>query len=296
VRLNELSAFVPIDVVRDGEFSSLGLLSYDDPRLLVSFHDESAARELLENQQVSCVITRRDLADAVPPGVGLATAAVPEQAFYAAHEYLLNSTDFYGENFDSEIAAGSSIHETAIVAARNVTIGARVVIEPNAVIMERTVLGDDVVVRAGSIIGAEGFQPKRFGEALVMIPHAGGVRLRDRVEVLSGAVICRSVFGGSTDIGVETKIGVRVSISHHVRIGRRCRIGAAATILGSVVIEDDVWVGPGATISNLVHVGAGAAVTLGAIVVRNVRPGERVSGNFAIDHDAFLAEYRRRLG
>jgi UDP-3-O-[3-hydroxymyristoyl] glucosamine N-acyltransferase len=98
-----------------------------------------------------------------------------------------------------------------------------------------------------------------------------------------------------TEIGADTKISTGCSISHHVRIGLRCRIGASATILGSVVIDNDVWVGPSATISNLVRVGAGASISLGAVVVRNVRPAERVTGNFAIDHDAFLAEYRRRF-
>jgi UDP-3-O-[3-hydroxymyristoyl] glucosamine N-acyltransferase len=295
MRLSELASAVPIDIIRDGEFAALGLLSYDDPKLLVSLHDEGATRELLENEQVACVITRPDLAHAVPSGVGLATATVPEQAFYAAHAHLLSRTNFYGEAFDTRIAPGATVHETAFVAPRNVVIGPGALVEPHAVVMERSVLGNDVVVRAGSVIGAEGFQPKRFGSGVTMIPHAGGVQLGDQVEILAGAVICRSLFGRPTEVGAETKVGVRSSISHHVRIGRRCRIGASATILGSAILDDDVWVGPGATISNLVRVGARASITLGAVVVRDVDPGERVSGNFAFGHDAFLAEYRKRL-
>lgn len=46
-----------------------------------------------------------------------------------------------------------------------------------------------------------------------------------------------------------------------------------------VIIEDDVWVGPNATILKGVHIGAGAWIEAGALVTRNVPPGTRVIGN-----------------
>lgn len=46
-----------------------------------------------------------------------------------------------------------------------------------------------------------------------------------------------------------------------------------------VVIEDDVWVGPNATILKGVRVGAGAFVEPGALVTRDVPPRSRVAGN-----------------
>jgi acetyltransferase-like isoleucine patch superfamily enzyme len=46
-----------------------------------------------------------------------------------------------------------------------------------------------------------------------------------------------------------------------------------------VVIEDDVWVGPNATILKGVTIGAGAFVEAGALVVRDVPPRARVVGN-----------------
>ena len=47
----------------------------------------------------------------------------------------------------------------------------------------------------------------------------------------------------------------------------------------SVVIEDDVWIGPNATILKGVRIGAGAFVEPGAVVVHDVLPRTRVLGN-----------------
>ena len=46
-----------------------------------------------------------------------------------------------------------------------------------------------------------------------------------------------------------------------------------------VVIEDDVWVGPNATILKGVRVGSGAFIEAGALVTRDVPPRSRVVGN-----------------
>jgi acetyltransferase-like isoleucine patch superfamily enzyme len=46
-----------------------------------------------------------------------------------------------------------------------------------------------------------------------------------------------------------------------------------------VVIEDDVWIGPNATILKGVRIGAGAVVEAGALVTRDVPPRARVLGN-----------------
>jgi acetyltransferase-like isoleucine patch superfamily enzyme len=46
-----------------------------------------------------------------------------------------------------------------------------------------------------------------------------------------------------------------------------------------VIIDDDVWIGPNATILKGVHIGAGAFIEAGALVTRDVPPRARVLGN-----------------
>jgi acetyltransferase-like isoleucine patch superfamily enzyme len=49
--------------------------------------------------------------------------------------------------------------------------------------------------------------------------------------------------------------------------------------LREVVIEDDVWIGPNATILKGVRIGAGSFIEPGALVTRDVPPRSRVAGN-----------------
>ena len=46
-----------------------------------------------------------------------------------------------------------------------------------------------------------------------------------------------------------------------------------------VIIEDDVWIGPNATILKGVRLGAGAWIEAGSLVTRDVPPASRVLGN-----------------
>jgi acetyltransferase-like isoleucine patch superfamily enzyme len=47
----------------------------------------------------------------------------------------------------------------------------------------------------------------------------------------------------------------------------------------AVIIEDDVWVGPNATILKGVRIGTGAFIEAGSVVTRDVSAGSRVLGN-----------------
>jgi acetyltransferase-like isoleucine patch superfamily enzyme len=52
--------------------------------------------------------------------------------------------------------------------------------------------------------------------------------------------------------------------------------------LREVVIEDDVWIGPQATILKGVRIGAGSFIEPGALVTKEVPPRSRVAGNPAV--------------
>lgn len=46
-----------------------------------------------------------------------------------------------------------------------------------------------------------------------------------------------------------------------------------------IIIDDDVWIGPNATLLKGVHIGAGAFIEAGSVVTRDVPPGTRILGN-----------------
>jgi len=209
--------------------------------------------------------------------------------FFELHNHLARETEFYWKNFPTEIAEDAVIHSTAFVASRNARIGHRTMIGPNASILERSIIGDDVIIRAGCVIGSEGFEFKRaYGEVLP-VAHDAGVRLGNRVELQANTCIAKGLFGVWTEVGEDTKIDQLVHVAHGCKIGRRCLITAQAEISGSVEIGDDVWIGPGAVISSGVKIGNRAYITIGAAVTKDVPDEARVSGNFAINHEKFIA-------
>jgi UDP-3-O-[3-hydroxymyristoyl] glucosamine N-acyltransferase len=276
-------------VVRNGEFQSLGLVTYKTSRLLVYLEHEQYLPKLLENPNISCVITTEDLAKNLPSQLGLAIVDDPRKTFYEIHARLDASTDFYWKSFPTEISPDAQIHPQALIANNNVRIGRGTVVEAGVTLLERSIICNDVVLRAGCTIGSQGFEFKRIGDRILPVAHAGGIRICDRVEIQANCALSRSVFGGFTEIGEDTKLDNLVHIAHNVRIGKRCLLAACAMIAGSVTIGDDVWIGPGASISSEVTIGDRASITIGSVVTKDVAPGQRVTGNFAIDHDKFIA-------
>jgi hypothetical protein len=180
MRLSEIGGVVSAAILRDGDFSALGLLSHGADMMLVGFYDSSYLDRLIANPHITCAITNSDLAPLLPERLAVAVCEDPKTAFYQLHTYLFKKSDFYWTDFDSEIASSAALHERAYVAARNVRIGAGSVVEPNATILERAIIGENVLIRAGAVIAGEGFEPKFVGGKHVIIPHAGGVLVSPR--------------------------------------------------------------------------------------------------------------------
>jgi UDP-3-O-[3-hydroxymyristoyl] glucosamine N-acyltransferase len=294
MRLAELAAVIPLRVVRDAEFRSLGLLSHRSPAMLACLHDARARLECESNADLSCVITSPDLAPLVPDHIGMALTTAPRDRFFDVQNHLGSSTDFYGTDEPTHIAPEARIDSGAIIAQRNVRIGAGCVVEGGAIVLARTTLEPGAIIRSGAVVGAEGFHPVPYAGGTRNLPHFGAVHVGTQVEIQANTVVCRSVFHNATRIGAQTLLGPLVYVAHGVRIGDACRVAASARLTGSSVIGDRVYIGPNAVISNQVRIGDDARVTLGAVVVRDVEPGQTVSGHFAVEHSRFLREWSRR--
>ena len=278
-----------IEIVRDAPIATLGLLFDSRNAVLAPFYDSQYLTELKRNDGISMVFTTSSLLPLVPSDRGVAICADPMDSFYTLHCKLL-AAGYYGESVASEIAQDAQIHPTACIAGRNVRIGSGSVVGAKTVIEECSIVGENCTIGAGTVIGAEGFEVRMVGGRPIAVPHGGGVRIGSHVTIQSNVVIDRSLFGGFTEIGDDTVVGDLVHLSHAVSIGRRCRIAAGAVVCGSTIVGDDVWIGPNATVSSVLRVGDGARISLGAVVVRDVSPRGHVSGNFAVDHQRFLAQ------
>lgn len=288
MRLGALTSFCDIEIIRDAEFGSLGKLKDRKAKMLTFLESDEHLPQLLRSENVSCVVTTVSLSSLLPSKFGVAICQKPRVAFYEIHDHLRLTTEFYGKSFATVVHPTAIVHPSAHIAPNDVCIGSGVIVEAHAVVLGRTTIGDDSVLRAGAVVGSDGFEFRRVDGHIRPVTDAGGVKLGNRVEIQYNSVIQRAPYGGNTTIENDTKIGALVTVAHNCYIGQRCLIAEGSTIGGNSIVGDDVTIGSHALIATRVKIGNRARITVGAAVVRDVKEGQTVTGNFAIEHQRFL--------
>ncbi|MGA8145617.1 MAG: UDP-3-O-(3-hydroxymyristoyl)glucosamine N-acyltransferase [Candidatus Acidiferrales bacterium] len=256
-----------------------------------------------------------------PPGAQLTNKTVleiadPKFAFAKAAAWLA-----------PQAASKSSIHPTAIIAP-SAKVAANVTIGPYAVIEE------DVAIGAASVIGAFAFigRGSRIGANCILHPRVtlyAAVRLDDRVEIHSGAVIGSDGFGyvlgegrywkfpqiGKVEIAADVEIGANttidrgslettaiatgvkidnlVQIAHNVRIGEHSVIAAQTGISGSSTVGKRAMIGGQVGIADHCTIEDGAIVgaQAGIPTGKTIRGEQIVWGTPARPLEKFKSQY-----
>jgi UDP-3-O-[3-hydroxymyristoyl] glucosamine N-acyltransferase len=182
----------------------------------------------------------------------------------------------------THIGAGSILLAGAIV-GNDVVLGEQCFLHPRAVVLDRSQLGDRVVLHPGATIGSEGFGWAFVEGALRKIPQVGIVALGNDVEVGANTCIDRAQTG-VTSIGEGTKIDNLVQIGHNCRIGKHCAFAALTGLAGSTVVGDYVQVGGQTGFKGHLTVGSRATIAGGTDVWGDVEDGAMISGRPAQNH------------
>lgn len=272
----------------DRAYRTLGLVDSVSPDTLTFLDSVDFLEPAISNPALTGVFCNPELVDGLRQRLDLEAIVVddPRYWFYVLQNECAKRA--LASLSPTEIDSTSVIDPSAHVAGRGVTVGANCIIEPKVVLLEGTHVGANTIIRAGTVVGAEGFEHKRTTKGMLSVRHDGIVKIGDRVEIGALNAISKGFSYRPTLIGDDTRTDNLVHIAHGVQIGRRCLLPAACLIAGSVTIGDDAWIGPGSVISSQVTLGARAFVTIGAVVTKDVECGARVTGNFAIPHDQFM--------
>lgn len=142
------------------------------------------------------------------------------------------------------IEAGASIGNgteigPGVVVCSDAVVGENCLLYANSTVRERCVLGNDIVLQPGAVIGSDGYGYTLVDGKHETIDQVGIVVLEDGVEVGANSTIDRARFG-KTLIGEGTKIDNLVQIAHNVRIGKHCLVVAQCGIAGSTHLGDYV--------------------------------------------------------
>jgi acyl-[acyl carrier protein]--UDP-N-acetylglucosamine O-acyltransferase len=283
-----------IKIVNDGVFENL---TFDLNNILSKTLTYSSSpvffKDCISHVNISAIITTSDIYNAYLNNFGVISKGVvisdnPRLDFFKFHNYLAEKTDFYKTYIGYAIGNNCTIAGYASIASNNIVIGNNVIIDDFVKIHENVTIGDNSIILAGSVIGGEGYQSLYEGSNLIKVKHVGGVRIGKNVEIKNNCCIVKHIFRDYTTIGDESILDNLVHFAHGAKCGKSCRITANAMIGGSVILGDDVWIGPSSTITSAIKIGNNVKVSLGSVVTQNVDDNEKVTGNFAIEHDKFI--------
>jgi acetyltransferase-like isoleucine patch superfamily enzyme len=143
----------------------------------------------------------------------------------------------------------------------DVRIGAGVEIGANVTIYAGTVIGDACTLEDGAVLGKRPSLAR--GSSAAGLPSGPPLRIEERAVVCAQAVVfagarigAGSIVGDQsyvrerTTVGEETVIGRGAAIDNDITIGDRCRVQTLAYVTAFSILEDDVFVGPGAMTTN----------------------------------------------
>lgn len=263
------------------------------PGDLCYFEAKKGAKPLAASP-AACVISPA-AAHLAPNAAALILAERPRTLFSRIVTALVRSRGIGGDRIDAsaKIEASVRVAPGAVIGAgaeigEGAEIGANAVIGPGVAIGRRTrigagasiafaLIGDDVTILPGAVIGEQGFGVAGDASGPVDIPHFGRVIIQDRVTIGANSTIDRGVFD-DTVLGEDCKLDNLCHVAHNCTIGRGSLIAAFAGISGSTVVGDGVTMGGRVGIGDHRNIGARATLAGGAAVFQDVPAGEVWSG------------------
>ena len=200
------------------------------------------------------------------------------------------------------IGKNTLIDKTADIGS-NVQIGNNVIINSyvkvgngchigSNVILSNTFVGDNVVIKSGTLIGQIGFGFKYEKKKRFNFPHIGKVVIENNCQIGSLCTIDR---GSLTDtvIGEYSSIDNQVQIAHNVKIGSFCVIASQVGIAGSTVLGNNVLIGGQAGISDHLKIGNNVKIGGKSGVVSDIEDNKIVMGYPAKSLREFVNQNRK---
>ncbi len=174
-----------------------------------------------------------------------------------------------------------------VVIYRGVRIGKNFFAHAHAVVREFCILGDDVILQNGAVIGADGFGFARDGDRWQKITQSGPAVIESDVEVQANACVDRASIG-ETRVGRGAKIDNLAQVGHGSAVGKNTLLCAQVGLAGSSVIGKNVVLAGQAGVAGHCSVGDGVIVTAQSGTHGDIPAGSVVSGSPAFDNKQWL--------
>ncbi|WP_152424265.1 LpxD N-terminal domain-containing protein [Leucobacter sp. UCD-THU] len=257
-----------------------------EARQLTFVGDTARFAEAFERASLAGAVVLAPLGTELPEGAtgSLILVENPRAAFGQAVARHFAPKAAAGVADTARVHPTARVHESAhigeyTVVREGAVIEAHAEVRDHVVIGRGVVIGEHSLVKSHAVIGEEGFGIEKDADGNNFhVPHIGSVRLGAHTEIGNFTTVCSGTIA-PTVVGDYTKIDDHVHIAHNCRIGRNVIITACAEISGSVVIEDEVWIGPNASVIQGLTLGKDSLLGIGAVAVKSVPENEVRVGN-----------------
>lgn len=190
----------------------------------------------------------------------------------------------------ARVGPGTQIGAGCVI-GDGVEMGANCLLHPRVTVYRDTLMGDQVVLHSGVVIGADGFGFVLVQGAYQKFPQIGRVELGDRVEIGANSCVDRAALG-VTSIGEGCKLDNMVHIGHNCRLGKHVIVVAQTGFAGGCTVGDYAVIGGQVGLGERVRIESRAILGSGSGVLSNkiVRAGEPQWGTPARPLKQYLAQ------
>ena len=158
-------------------------------------------------------------------------------------------------------------------------IGENTRIEANVSILGRVKIGNNVVIKAGSVIGGEGYAYISDKEnCRHKLSSQASVVIGNDVEIGANTCIDNGIIR-DTVIGDNVKIANLCHIAHDCQIEENVMLAAGVVVAAYAVIKRNSFIGAGVVIKDNVVIGKDSFVGIGSVVKKSIEKKEKVFGN-----------------
>ncbi|OOE34497.1 MULTISPECIES: UDP-3-O-(3-hydroxymyristoyl)glucosamine N-acyltransferase [Salinivibrio] len=181
------------------------------------------------------------------------------------------------------IESGALIGDGAQIGAgcfvgKGAKVGTRTKLWANVTLYHEVVIGQDCLIQAGTVIGADGFGYANDKGKWVKIPQLGRVVIGDRVEIGACTTIDRGALD-DTEIADGVIIDNQCQIAHNVSIGENTAIAGATVMAGSLKVGKHCIIGGASVFNGHMEITDNVTITGMAMVMRPItEPGMYSSG------------------
>ncbi|MFL2568957.1 MAG: UDP-3-O-(3-hydroxymyristoyl)glucosamine N-acyltransferase [Gammaproteobacteria bacterium] len=232
------------------EFDSVCSLT-NSQKKSISYISDSRFLSLINYSNLECLITNEEISNLINnEKISLLINDNPQLIFSKLINDSINlsSSSLFSPNPKKDLIPDSTLLGAHVSIGSNVTIGENCIIYPNSTLCDGTVIGNNVVIHPGAVIGSDGFGLVQDEGKWIKVPHIGNVIIKNDVEIGAGTTIDRGTLD-STVISKNVKIDNLVHIAHNVFIDENTAIAACVGIAGSTSIGKNCTIGGGSGIN-----------------------------------------------